>query len=67
MPENDVDALADYLDNDLTPEGTEALFELIAGLDPLDMEDGKPKYTPAQQSVIGQMQRTYADAGYIAD
>lgn len=69
MPENnntDPVALTDTLD-DLTEEHTEALFELVAELDPLAFEDGAAKYTPKQQAVIGAMQKAYRDAGYTND
>ena len=64
--ENDVQPLTDALD-DLDNAKVVALFEIVAGLDPLDLDEGKAKYTADQQTVIHEMQREYRLAGFAND
>lgn len=47
--------------NDLDSDDTELLLELVAGMDPLAMEDGKPKYNGEQITLIGRFQQFVAD------
>lgn len=47
--------------NDLDTDDTELLIELIAGLDPLAQEDGKPKYTGDEITLIGRFQQFAVD------
>lgn len=47
--------------NDLDSDDTELLIELVAGMDPLAMEEGKPKYTGEQITLIGRFQQFVAD------
>ena len=47
--------------NDLDSDDTELLLELVAGMDPLAMEEGKPKYTGEQITLIGRFQQFAAD------
>lgn len=47
--------------NDLDTDETELAVELIAGLDPLAQEDGKPKYTGEEITLIGRFQQFAVD------
>lgn len=47
--------------NDLDTDETDVLLDLVAGLDPLAQEDGKPKYTGDQITLIGRFQQFVTD------
>jgi len=47
--------------NDLDSDDTELLIDLVAGLDPLAMVDGKPLYTGDQITLIGRFQQFVVD------